>query len=215
MYKIVMLSGGSESTALLFKEIREIGNNILIVHHVQLVNVENRNEAEAYAVRNIVEKARGYGDFIFTTSRFDYPDTIGNGYCGMDIHTLAFIAGHIAKQVSIAYDTTEVEVLFGASIEEEVPEEFFNDVRYQMMIDVFNTHFINEIKNEVNVPKLFFPNIYISIHEQFKWIPEEVKEFIISCRRPVKLDNKFLRCGNCYTCQKIEKEGLLDAHKRG
>lgn len=214
MHKIIMLSGGSESTALLFRELKEMGNNSLTVHHVSLVNAEERHEAEAYAVRNIVTIARGYGDFIFTKSRFDYQDTLKNGYCGIDIHTIAFLSGHIAKQISVAFATNDVEVLFGASKEEEDPQGFLESIRYKMMIEAFNTHFIEEINHGIEPPRIYFPYIFESIHDQFKFIPEEVKQYIMSCRYPVKIDHKFIRCGNCYTCKKIQKEGLLDALKK-
>lgn len=215
MKKIVMLSGGSESTALLFKELKDLVNNDLIVHHVSLVNAEERDEAEAYAVRNIVNIARGYGDFIFTISRFEYPDILNNGYCGIDIHTIAFLAGHIAKQISVAFNTLDIEVLFGASAEEEDPDGFFESVRYRMMIDSFNTHFIDVMDRGMKPPNIYFPYIRDSIHKQFTYIPEEAKEYIMSCRHPVAIDNRYIRCGHCYTCQKIQKEGLLDALKKG
>ena len=214
MHKIVMLSGGTESTALLFKELKILKEtDRLIVHHVQLVNVEVRHEAEAWAVQHIVKKARGYGNFIFTTSRFDWPDIIGNGYCGMDIHTLGFMAGHIAKQVAVAFGEESIKVLFGASREEEDPAVFFNDARYIMMKDAFLSHWPNENVYEKQ-PKLLFPYIHMSIYDQIRWIPKEALKYVISCRRPVKIGGKFLRCGNCYTCEKIETYHLLDANKQ-
>ena len=214
MFKIIMLSGGSESTALLFKEIKELKKeDRLIVHHVHLVNTEDRYEAEEYAVRNIVNIARGYTDFIFTNSRFDYPDILSNGYCGMDIHTIGFISGHITKQTSVAFNTNDIQVLFGASLDDE-GDAFFDSSRYKMMISAFNSHFIYELENKIEAPKLYFPYIDIKLKDQFKYIPYEVEEYIISCRHPVKINNKFLRCGNCQTCKKIQNAGLLDAKQK-
>ena len=211
MFKIVMLSGGCESTALLFKELKDLDTDTLLVHHVQMVNTEGRNEAEASAVKNIIDKARAYDNFIFTTSKFEYPDNLGNGYTGMDVHTIGFIAGHIAKQVAVAFGAVDAQVLFGGSFEEEDPKIFFNSLRFKMMQYAFKTHFIPEITSGALRPTLSFPYHHVSIHKQLSWVPDDVIPFIMSCRRPVKVGDRFIRCGNCYACKKIDENKILDA----
>jgi len=213
MLKIVMLSGGLESTCLLFRELKELKTeDSLFVYHVSLINSENRFKAEAIAVKKIVEFARKYGDFVFNKSAVEYNDVLGSGYCGIDIHSLAFMAGHFAKHIAVAFGTLNLEVLLGACVEEENPEDFFDDYRYKIFLEFFRTHFLQEKDRGLQIPKIHFPYIYEGIREQIKFVPEEVKQFVISCRRPVEIGETFTRCGFCYTCQKIQKlklEGIL------
>jgi len=213
MFKIIMLSGGSESTALLFKELRDVNpkSDTLLAHHVSIINLEWRAEAEAQAVGGIIDIARSFGDFIFTSSTFEYPDTIGSGYTGMDVHTLGFISGHVAKQVAVAFGAIDAQVLFGGSVEEEDPKIFFNSMRFKVMQYAFKSHFVPEIMNKAPRPTLSFPYHHVSIHDQLKWVPDEAQKLIMSCRRPVKMMGRFYRCGNCYTCQKVEEQKILDA----
>src|SRR5512137_2819925 len=118
MIKVVMFSGGFDSTALLFKMVHEPGD--LHVHHIRLINREQRHKAEDKAVSKLIKEARKIKPFAFSSNTYECPDSCGIGYTGFDLIKVGFIAGDVVNMVlsAIRMNTPEpqdIEALVGTN----------------------------------------------------------------------------------------------------
>lgn len=211
MIKVIMLSGGLESTGYLYQQLKETNNKIHI-HHVKLKNRENRDKAEDKVIKEIVEDARKIRDFVFSTTTYECPDCLGIGYTGFDIIKIGFIGGDIAcaiqKAIMMNYSWEDIEVNICSSLSEiESEDKFKLDTRYKGANAAFQSHFLEYQYNDVEKPKLNFPLLNIKTSDIIKYIPINIKT--ISCRRPVYVGDEYIACGLCHSCKKVR--GIYDS----
>ena len=89
-----MLSGGLDSVYSLYRMLKEVDDEIL-VHHVHLINPENRHIAEARSCELVMDYCRQeFGDILYSESTVDHSMFSRFGY---DMFIVAYIAGIITR----------------------------------------------------------------------------------------------------------------------
>lgn len=198
MIKLIMLSGGIDSTGLLFKYLTET-NDPIHVHHIRMVNREDRFQAEDISVKYIIEEARKIRPFTFSCSNWEWKDYMGNGYVGWDIQNVAFVAGHVVKMLlaaqSLINDYPEIETYI-AVCKDDLNNEGIAE-RMEACEKAFESHFLR-MKQK---PQLKYC-LDLTTNQLYEYLSGEVKCDIISCRKPQDLGNNvYVMCGNCFACQ--------------
>jgi len=205
MIKVVMFSGGFDSTALLFKMVKEPGD--LHVHHIRLINREQRHKAEDKAVSKLINEARKIKDFVFSSNTYECPDSCGVGYTGMDLIKVGFVAGDVVNMIlnAIRMNTQEpqdIEALVGTNHSEVNDIEVFKkDIRYLGAQAAFTSHFLNYPDFNLPIPKFTLPFLSLKREDIISYIPKKLIKHTISCRRPVEVGSEYIPCGLCFACR--------------
>lgn len=182
---LIMFSGGLDSTGVFWKYIN--GEEILHVHHLCLVNKENRAKAEDRAVRDIVAHMRGIRDFGFTESYHEYPCYNNNFIWDSDI--FSFMAGSICLSMK-----TIREVAIGMTASDGPGRISARVERANRIFDAFGTK-----ANKV------YPLIDMNKKQIYEMLPEDLRDMSWSCRTPIYEGGDIRRCGRCRTCVEIER----------
>lgn len=178
---LIMFSGGLDSTGVLYKLINS--KEELLVHHLYLSNKENRAEAEAVAVKKIVDYMKKIRQFSYTESFHEYPSFNGNFMWDSDIYN--FVAGTIclsAKTIKeVAIGRTKSDIGFATRAER-------------------GTKILNILSPSV---KKTYPVGEMTKKEIYDMLPEELRKMTWSCRTPIYKDDDIKMCGSCRTCIEI------------
>lgn len=196
--KIVMLSGGYDSTGVLFWALRHPDWHI-IAHHVELVNSEKRHDLENAAVKKIIEYC---GDKLeFSSSRFENSDPY---FFEKDIVNVGFIAAIKAKSAHIKYRELDrespcVEVFTGGTLEDHCDDQIESMDGIGIKNKVFEAMF-SGWDRPGDVPTISIPFKNIPKIEVVKYIPKEILPHIWTCRVPTRRSGTFIECGECVAC---------------
>jgi len=181
---LVMFSGGLDSTGVFWRLINS--SKSLHVHHLYLVNKENRALAEDRAVRDIVAHMRGIRDFVFSESYHEYPSYNGNFMFDSDI--FSFMAGSICLSVrtirDVAIGMTASDMRSGLSARVE---------RANRIFESFGTQ-----------AKKIYPLMDMTKKQIYEMLPEQLRDMSWSCRTPIYEGDDIRECGRCKTCREIK-----------
>jgi 7-cyano-7-deazaguanine synthase in queuosine biosynthesis len=182
---LLMFSGGLDSTAALLTLLQD-KENIVHLHHLRLVNQENRIKAEDIAVDIIVEHISKIKPITYSESYHEYPSYNNSFIWDSDLYN--FIAGTICMSLpnikSVAIGRTKTDY----GIEER-------SIRGTSILKLLAP----------NVEKIY-PVGHLTKAEIYNTIPEELRNMTWSCRTPIKISNgMFKECGKCKTCLEISK----------
>jgi len=195
---LVMLSGGVDSTYLLYKLLHQSDDN-LIAHHINLINREGRTDAEHHACLNIVHHLRTHQrDFLYTESLIDR----NRLYTSLDILTVAFEAGIVAQSYLKEYGYPINRWSTGLCLEES--HDPLEKVKMQYMINAiaagsFPSH-----------PPDYFQLKVIPKKKQINHMGQPLTSLCWTCRRPIRGKPRgqriqWLECGQCHTCQLMHR----------
>lgn len=193
-----MYSGGLDSVgclhALLTRE--EYASFDIHVHHMHLVNRENRARAEKLATEATLQAFRQLGMRAFTCSEsgHDYRFLTDRFIWDMDIS--AFMAANIAVAdasiVNVAMGRTRTDVDSGGQ-------------RFQQRMaraqKVFDAVWSLETRER---PLYIFPVVGQSKADIWLALPERVREHAWSCRHPRYEENRVIACGTCNSCRDMK-----------
>jgi hypothetical protein len=201
-----MLSGGLDSTGLLFKILEESKNEedtLVYGHYVNLNNFYDHGKAEHIAVKHIVDYAlNNYDNFRFKSSSFEYkPHAYKTSECNivygfvMAIFTQDIILDIIHRKNQIPY----------VRVYQTVDNSEYNNLdwtqRWETQKKVFEASFHEYIlKNNVPIPEIELPFIDLDRKQIHKYIPDELKDKTWSCRCPNKVGDECSSCGECESC---------------
>lgn len=181
---LLMFSGGLDSTGVFYKLIKE--KRKLHVHHLYLVNKENRQKAEDVAVTGVCEYMKNLGNFNYTESFHEYPSYNNSFIWDSDLYN--FIAGTIClslknvKEVAIGRTKTDSS----RSIDERAK-------RGTIIFESFNTN-----------TKKVYPLIDLTKKEIYESMPEDLRNLTWSCRTPIYYSNGDIKkCGKCKACNEL------------
>lgn len=183
-----MFSGGMDSTALFWKLINE--NKSIHVHHLYLVNKENRATAEDKSVKEINEYMKRFGYFSYSESFHEYPCYEGNFLWDSDM--FSFMAGAIC----LSSKTIE-EVAIGMTKSDATPGIPARIERSNKIFEAFGTR-----------AKKIYPLIELTKKQVHDMLPEELRNMTWSCRTPSYEGENSKECGKCKTCREIKKISL-------
>lgn len=198
-----MFSGGIDSTGVLHQLMtnEEFVQNPLIVHHINILNRENRANAEAKAVGKILSyyKSNLNKEFLYTESTFNT-----NGFAPLranrfpfDMDVCAFISGNICaarKDIGyVAMGRTSTDVQSGG-------ENFMQ--RMNRAQGIFRNVMSLDPESK---PTYIFPVVDFTKKEIWDFLPVEVRNSTWWCRRPIYADPQNPKpCGKCQTCNDVK-----------
>ena len=207
-YKIVLLSGGHDSTGLLFKLLEEQGSENLFAHFINMNDPEGRHVCEARAVSMIVSYIRlNYEPALrLTTSSFQFNNTT---FFMPDMPIIAFHAALATREVIDdvwrSRGIRPVEVYTGGHRDdpaEHGPQQLKE--RYDQLQIIFNSFFY-VYPDDCPRPVLKYPAGDKSKSDLVSYIPENVRPHVWSCRSPQGNDTIKIQCGSCFPCQQLAK----------
>lgn len=179
---LIQLSGGIDSTYVLWKWLKENPNKFAIVHHINLKSYEDRDLKELEAVDNILKwlDKNGLNNYFYIQSVFDYGDIPGATH---DVNVCGYFAGIIFRTRRFHHTNRQHLPIYKTNSEREIK-------RRQL------TNFISDKEVEFIYP----------LKGKEKWqiieeLPEELFNLTWYCRSPI--DNK--RCQKCFSCNDVDK----------
>lgn len=188
---LVTLSGGVDSTYLLWKLLKVTDDEIIALH-VNIANNEGRSEVERIRTEQILlYLSKEIRKFHYVTTGMDHK---GLNWYGYDMMTVAFEVGITAT--SFLFKTNRaVDRWTVASCEEEGgwPKR---SVHWKACVAA--TCYPHR-------PPPFFAFPTISKMEQMKQMPRELLALTWYCRRPVITRDGYKTCGLCKTCQLVQE----------
>lgn len=178
---LIQLSGGIDSTYILWKWLKENPDEYCVVHHINMINYEKRNQKELEAVDKILRwlDSQGLKNYFYLQNTFDYGNFTSVVF---DVEVCGFNAGIILRSSRWNSVKNVILPVYSADVDREYRRREVMSIMALREIDVF------------------YP-----ICEMEKWqlideIPKELLELTWWCRAPYN-DNP---CKRCFTCQAVE-----------
>jgi 7-cyano-7-deazaguanine synthase in queuosine biosynthesis len=197
---LLMFSGGLDSTGALWSLLKNTKYN-LHIHHLHLINKENRAAVEKQAVINILSYiSKGHANIKYSESYHQYPtySYLNKMNDGLAIHEnfmfdsdiYNFIAGNICMCLP-----NIKRVAIGRTLSDDNPVIRERATRGNELLKLFAP----------DVEKIY-PVEHLSKAEIYNMLPEDLRNLTWSCRTPIFLDkNTVEECGECATCLDIKK----------
>lgn len=197
--KLVMFSGGVDSTYLLWKLLTETDHHIH-AHHISLRTVaENRWEMEGISTTNLWLEMLEIRHFDVSSTVIDF-DTLP--YTGWDSDAQLYIGARVAA----AIEADDVTLTLGITS---------NDAKRSVIVDRVNRNvlhnlwaaLLDSIDEEQRVrinPKIDLPIKDMSKQDIVRALPENLRQLTWSCRLPVKVEGMTVPCGICLPCQVLQ-----------
>lgn len=227
---LVALSGGIDSTAMLYHFLRNT-EAIIHVHHVQLQNINyenpatrnlNRHLAEREAVKRIIKYCKSnLRDFDYSSSVFSipthksFPDIICVGFMVAQVlfdHPMDIIAfGGISDE---PYANFPEPHPFLMGLREQEREQlirfiFRQNGWYQNWRKICRP---DQLDIESGIGKIYQPLKHMTKKECMEVLPEDLLRVTSSCRNPIIEESNIKRCMRCLTCEQIT---VIDEHYVG
>lgn len=192
---LAMYSGGLDSAGVLYRLLTDdaYADFEVHVHHMHVVNRENRAPAEGAAVAQTLKlmSGEGYRPYRFTQSLHRYDFMRKDMVWDMDL--CAFVAGNIC-----AADTTIKHVAMGRTRTDiESGGEYFGK-RMERAQAIFKA----VISLDESEASYIFPVVDLTKQEVWDLLPNALREASWSCRRPKYDDDRNpTPCSQCATCK--------------
>jgi len=192
---LIMLSGGVDSVYGLAKLLRE-SDDVVLAHHIHLINQEGRHKLEATACKQVVEYCKkNYRDFTYTESLIDRRKFKA---FGMDVFTAAFEAGIVVQSFHADTGSLVDRWTVGTCAEDldGFDEKDTDAHRTPQMTKAIEAN-CHPLK-----PPYFFNLPLRPKWELVEYMGPELSKMCWYCRRPVFHENgSASTCGECHTCE--------------
>ncbi|MDW8470067.1 MAG: hypothetical protein RML56_15005 [Burkholderiales bacterium] len=193
MTTLVMLSGGLDSTACLYKLLRETDWPIH-AHHIRLMDREGRARAEQHAVEAIVGWCRRHlRPFRYSESALDFSQLEA---IPVDWMAIAYVACQVAidtpgcRRIAVG--------ILGADLQETRWRASERQRRlFEAMYEYYRARKLGEPEVEWIYPVYALDKAAVAA-----LLPAELRAFAWSCRRPVTTPDGYRACGECRPCRK-------------
>ena len=186
---LVAWSGGLDSTYCLWWALNEMDGGYVTAKHIRLINRENRHEAEWSAIQRIIPLMKKYGEFDLSVSTLDVTEDTKIKKITDHFYCLPIIFGSALD----CKTNIKTVIIFGY-------HNVFNILEYVKLT------YKNVIKlHPKNIKLNIYSELLIPLYNDKKNIscnilPYELASQTHSCRKPKKINNKWLNCGNCEAC---------------
>lgn len=234
---LCMYSGGIDSTGMLYEILNDSKylNYDIHVHHISMVNLENRHEAELLSVKKCVNwlNRKFKRKILFTTNIMDF--RFLQPIFPVDGDICAIVAGQIfrshppymkVKYKYMATGTTKSDTDYATikqieryAINDDVKEKKIRNYKRKIdMIQVGSPRTNAIIKASVskmyifddnellaNIPERIHPVLHMTKEEIMCKMPKELLNMTWSCRTPIKKNNSFIPCNKCKPCKEIDE----------
>jgi 7-cyano-7-deazaguanine synthase in queuosine biosynthesis len=204
--KIVMLSGGYDSTGLLFWALRN-PEWAVHVHHVELRNADMRWEYESRSVAEIVSYLNAHG-MVFEYSQ-SVIENFDPWFAEKDIVNVGFMAAQVARGVFLAHRrfVPEVEVFTGGTLEDHCSEQMERMDGIGRKTALFNL-LMSNWPDRLPRPAITIPFANTPKQDVIPYIPTDLLPKLWTCRHPIQDGGE---CGSCKSC--IRKQQVFDLNK--
>jgi 7-cyano-7-deazaguanine synthase in queuosine biosynthesis len=195
---LLMFSGGLDSTGALWELLKNKENKIHL-HHLYLLNKEQRAEAEQKAVKNILSYISQSNQVKYSESYHEYPyysyfslitpnEIVVNKDFMHDSDIYNFIAGTIC--LSLRKIKT---VVIGRTKSDSSSDIDERATRGNKLLHIL-----------APTVKKIYPVGHLTKREIYNTLPSELRAMTWSCRTPINVDgNTFKECGKCKTCHEL------------
>lgn len=184
-----MFSGGLDSTAMLVRLLARERDE-LRVHHIRMVNREQRDRAEQAAVDAIVAYCRKrYRPFRYSESALDFS---GLEAIPIDYLSIAFVACQVAidtpgcDRIAVGSLATDTDIVRRTERQKRA---------FAAMYECYRARKLGEPSVEWLFPVYAVPKADLA-----RELPPELVELTWSCRRPVETPGGHRPCGACKAC---------------
>lgn len=181
-----MFSGGLDSTGVFWKLIQE--KQSIHVHHMNLINQENRSDAEKVAVKNVCEYMKKFINFEYSESTHECPDIDGKFMWDSDMYN--FMAGYIClmsnKINKVALGLTKTDL---SSSDQKIKKRIERGTSI--------------LKCFANVEKIY-PVVDMTKQQIYDMLPKDLSNITWSCRTPIYSDDGIKRCKRCKSCFELK-----------
>ncbi len=200
MKTLIMFSGGTDSTCLLYRMLTTTDDQI-IVHRLRMMTEKRMTKislAEDVVVPPILNWLRtNCRDFEYDESTLEMPDQImvyphfGYGYIG----GLLMINGVADRMVTsrIKEDTRPQ-----SCVKYAVARDIFYSLMEHGLVDGGRLRYGGKVDAEWEVPH----DQIGKIHE-YRMMPQELIDLVLTCRYPEVVDGKVVACQTCEFCVKV------------
>jgi len=188
MIKLIMLSGGLDSTYVLYKTLKETDDKVW-VHHIVLKNsVENRWREELIASREIMKYCQKIRSFPYSESEWGF---YFKKYFAWDIEIIAFTAAQIVPNIATKEDS--VVLVTGRVKEDDAVRTSLRQTEYtQGLWEAAIKKFGGKIDKEIHRP---LRDKYKS--ELIAELPLDLLNMVWYCRN----SDAGRPCGKCRSCK--------------
>lgn len=200
---IIPLSGGIDSTALLYRILKGNPHHNYLVYRVNMVHGTSghRTTQEAQATEAIVKwlYEKGFKNFCFKRLSIDYA-SLGMTPPVWDSEVINFFGAMIIQA------HTEIEIFYDGAIKDDFVDPDFQN-RLNKIADILYLH----TQKSKETLKIEFPIRNLSKYEVIKSLPEELLQLTWSCRYPkIVAPWTFGRCHECPQCKVLDR--VLEEH---
>lgn len=179
---LIQLSGGIDSTYVLWKWLLENPNQYCVVHHINFKSIgENRVNEERQAVDKILKwlDSKGLNNYFYLENSFDYGNFTSSLY---DVELCGFLAGVILYSPRWKSVTKMIHSIYDHESDRE-------GKRKKLM----------QIASERDIESIY------PLKDKKKWqvikeMPQELLELCWYCRTPKP---NYQTCGECHTCKAV------------
>lgn len=195
---LCMFSGGLDSYGCAWKLLssEEYEGYNIHLHHMHLMNREDRSFQEAKASRVFLEwvKKKTKRQIKYTENVMDFR-FIKRGSFPMDISLYGSVAAHACnnnkniKKVALGRTKTDVTGRTG------MPRYLIRGE------EIFTATLADDLRFQI---ELIFPVIDMNKKEVFDLLPEDLRASFWSCRKP----QGKVACGKCVTCKEFSENGI-------
>jgi len=179
---LIQLSGGIDSTYVLWKWLKENPNEYCVVHHINIINYEKRNQKELEAVDKILKwlDSQGLKNYFYLENTFDYGNFTSVVF---DVEVCGFNAGIILRANRWNSIKNVILPVYSAEVDREHRRREVMSIMALRDLDVF------------------YPICNMEKWQLIDEIPKELLELTWWCRVPYN-DKP---CKRCFTCEEVKK----------
>ena len=189
---LVMLSGGLDSTYVLYKYLRETDLPVHAHHISMMMKTEARWVEENRATQSVLEYCQRYRHFTASDSTFEFPYP----YMGWDTDVQLLIGARMAANL----DAKSVVVTLGINADDLQRPEIIERNNRNVLTNLWKA--ARESIDAEHREKIH-PTIHLPFKDVPKWkmmleMPEELITLTWSCRSPTFSGAP---CGTCHACR--------------
>jgi len=224
---LCMYSGGVDSTAVVYKLLTELKylSYDIHVHHISMINLENKHDAELSAVFNCLgwlKKKIPNRKILFTKNIIDF--NFLQPICPVDSDIFSFVAGQIFRscnpesgmKVKYTYFATglikdDIDRAVNYTTSESKKQEIKQSIdkkKYSLTASTRTDKIINACLQPletdtltINVPERIYPIMNLYKPDVIKILPKDLLKLTWSCRSPIRKNNKYYECNECKSCK--------------